>query len=99
MNNMSFRKMRNLALSALVTLTLIGCTPKLDGKYTDASGMLSLEFKSGKAYVGTMAGQAETDYEVSGDKVTLKVDGQSTVLTINSDGSLTSEIGKFTKKP
>jgi hypothetical protein len=98
MNHHSSRRMWHLILIALVTLIMTGCTPKLDGKYENANGIMSVEFQSGKAYVGTILGQVEAQYEVNGDKVTLKYQGENVVLTRNSDGSLEGPMGKMTKK-
>jgi hypothetical protein len=98
MNNMSFRRMMNVSLLALVTFTMIGCTPKLDGKYENANGIMSVEFKSNKAYIGTFAGQVEAEYEVKDDKITVKYNGENLVLTRNADGSLDGPMGKMTKK-
>ena len=98
MNTMSCRRMLILSLLALVAFALTGCTPKLDGKYENANGMMSVEFKSGKAYVGMGQEKAEAEYEEKDDKVILKYNGENVVLTRNSDGSLDSAVGKLTKK-
>jgi hypothetical protein len=77
------------AVVVLGLLTLSGCDD-FEGTYADAEGIVKIEFKDGdKAYVtlgelGTKAG----DYERDGDRVIIKIDGDSTVLTRNDDGSL-----------
>jgi len=78
---------------ALMALALPGCpSGNPSGKYQDDSGAVSVEFKSGKkAYVTLPIGTTQCDYEVDGDKITLKMPGDkggNVVLTKKSDGSL-----------
>jgi hypothetical protein len=82
----------------------IGCGSKVDGKYSGMLGMLTIEFKSGKAIVTSKAlgnTSSETDdYTVDGDTVTVKTktkDGDI-VFKIQKDGSLQeATLGTFTK--
>lgn len=78
-----------IATFVCLSLVLISGCNKMSGKYSDSSGMLSVEFKSSKAYVTTAGTTQEVDYDVDGDKVTLKNPQGNLVLTKNSDGSLT----------
>ncbi|MCW3055869.1 MAG: hypothetical protein JWN14_5039 [Chthonomonadales bacterium] len=98
MNTTLFRKRTALFALALFTITMTGCTSKLDGKYESANGVMSVEFKSDKAYLSTFAGEVQADYEIKDDKVIVKYNGENTVLTRNSDGSLEGPLGKMTKK-
>jgi uncharacterized lipoprotein YehR (DUF1307 family) len=78
-----------LAMVLPAMLVMAGCD-KISGKYADEHGMVTVEFKSGKAYVTTAGGAAiESTYDVDGDKVTMHVSGTDMVFTKNSDGSLT----------
>ncbi|MGH7840760.1 MAG: hypothetical protein ACREQT_04495 [Candidatus Binataceae bacterium] len=96
-----------MATTALtVTLMLAGCRGSgPDGIYSDNTGRVTLEFRSGKAYMN-LGGAADTDgtpFDVNGDKITIHYpsDGmmaQFSNLTINSDGSLQSGMGILKKK-
>jgi len=85
--------------------TIPGCPSGApSGKYQDDNGAVSVEFKSGnKAYVTMPFGTTQCDYEVDGDKITLKMPGDkggNIVLTKKSDGSLEGGmmIGTLKKK-
>jgi hypothetical protein len=93
------RRNRIVAL-ALVGLFLLACGDSMSGKYEDDSGVLSVEFKSGKAYVTMIGTTTETDYEVNGDKDVFKNSPNSgnTVMTIQKDGSLSGPMGVTLKK-
>jgi hypothetical protein len=87
------------ATALLLVLTTAGCTPRLAGKYSDAAGAMTLDFQSGnRAQIITPLGTLTTEYHVSGDKVTLKYQGEDLVLTRNSDGSLDGPAGRYTKQ-
>ena len=84
---------RLIAAAAMVCACLLlpGCScDSVPGTYTDAEGVVSVELKSdGKAYVtlgelGTNAGEWEQD----GDRIVVKIGGDSNVLTLKEDGSL-----------
>jgi uncharacterized lipoprotein YehR (DUF1307 family) len=100
MNNSFLRRGVFIAIVAIASLTFTGCTKPIEGKYEDANGVMSIEFKSGKAYVGTMVGApVETTYTIDGDKITVASPSQGNlVLTRNSDGTLSSVMGTFKKK-
>jgi hypothetical protein len=87
-----------LALGTVILLT--GCDP-VSGVYADSEGAASIEFKSGKAFVGTPLGKFECEYVVDGDNITLKnFNGSNLVLTKKKDGSLDGGIlfGELKKK-
>jgi hypothetical protein len=70
-------------------LTLSGCDD-FEGTYTDSENIVKVEFKDGeKVYVslGDLGTKAGT-YEIDGDRVVVKIDGDTTVLTRKDDGSL-----------
>jgi hypothetical protein len=84
----------------LVTAT-IGCGSKVDGKYSGADGLFTVELKSGKATLTTkMLGNTSTDtadYTVDGDTVTIKPKGGDMAFKIQKDGSLQGPQGTLTK--
>ena len=75
------------ASAALLTMFLAGCT-NVDGTYNCQGGLLdSVKLDSGKADVtmsllGTKQEHQGT-YTVDGNKVTIAIDGQSTVFTLS----------------
>jgi hypothetical protein len=77
------------AAGALLTVVLAGCTPGVQGVYACQGSLLdAVRLESGgKAYVSaTMFGQTSEKagtYSVDGDKVSIVIDGQSTVFTLN----------------
>lgn len=97
--------LRGLFLASMIacsSLTLAGCSSGLEGTYESAEGDMSVEFKSGKAYL-TMnsfvsSTTVETEYEVNGDKVILTNDQENLVLTRNDDGTLSGPMGPMKKK-
>jgi hypothetical protein len=86
-----------LLLAAFVSMVLIpaGCGPALSGKYETPGGVLSLEFRSGKAIIGNEFGKTESEYEVQGDTIVLKQTGLT--LTRNPDGTISYILGTFSK--
>ena len=87
-------------LAAIVMLgcfTLAGCS-KMSGKYQDSTGVMSVEFKDGKAYLTTMGTTQEADFDVDGNNVTIKGPTGNLVLTKNSDGTLSGPLGVSLKK-
>jgi len=79
-------------LAATISLSLVGCKDGVSGTYQGQGGD-TIEFDGSKVYVTmspapTLAGE----YEIDGNKVILKVGGQSLVLTRNGD---TLEGGPF----
>ena len=90
------RRVLFVAAALCFTITLVGCGSKVDGKYTDKSGLATIEFKSGKATLTTLGNTLTSDYTVDGDKVTLTGPPPMT-LTINKDGNLEGNGNTFTK--
>jgi hypothetical protein len=89
-----------------LTLGVTGChSSGPDGVYTDSTGHMSIEFKDGKAFLN-LAGNADTQgtpFDVAGDKITIHYPSDGMLasfssLTINSDGTLQSNMGVLTKK-
>jgi hypothetical protein len=90
---MSFALLRRAFILTVVLgsamIYVSGCGKSVSGVYADDSGTLSIEFKSGgKATVTLQGSPMDGDYTVQGKTVTVKVNGDAKVLTINDDGSL-----------
>jgi hypothetical protein len=97
-----FRATAIVAFIAFSSLMIMGCGKSVSGKYTDASGAITVDFESGKATITTPPplNTSETvDYTVSGNTITFTSNGASVNLTIQSDGSITGFPGadKLTK--
>ena len=85
----------------LVLISLLtSCTNKLDGTYTDSSGLLKYTFKpNGKVYQSAMGIELEMPYTIEGDLIKLPVyQGVSIVLTLRGDGALISPMGVLRKQ-
>jgi hypothetical protein len=85
---------------ALVVTSLFatGCVSRLTGTYENDNGAISVEFRSGKAYVTMLAGTLEVDYEVKRDKIILTNHGGNLVLTRHEDGTLEGPMGRMKRK-
>ena len=92
---------RTISLTALVALIAVvpGCSPGVDGDYTGAGGMMTVELHGGKATVKMQGESKDGDYKVDGDTVTITPKGASPLtLTRASDGSLKSDMITLTRK-
>jgi hypothetical protein len=74
---------------------MTGCGRSLDGTYsgTSQNGItnISADFKpDGTVLVSTMGSTMQATYKIDGDKVTLTGNGQNQVMTLASDGSLST---------
>jgi hypothetical protein len=104
MHRSLIQNVATLAVMVGLLTSTIGCGSKVDGKYSGMLGMVTIEFKSGKAIVTSKAlgnTSSETDdYTIDGDTVTVKSktkDGDMT-FKIQKDGSLQEvTLGAFTK--
>jgi hypothetical protein len=89
---MSIALLRRVCIVLLLGSAMMyigGCGKSVSGVYADDTGALSIEFKSGgKATVTVLGSPMDGDYTVDGKTVTVKVSGDTKVLTINDDGSL-----------
>lgn len=95
----ALRVLVTTAILATASAGLSGCGSRLSGTYESANGVMTVEFRSGKAYLTMPLATVEAPYEVDGDKVILhRVAGVNLVLTRNADGSLQGPLGKLTKK-
>lgn len=91
------------ALSCALLLLLSACTggailagSKVEGIYENAQGNASIEFMpAGKAHFSFHGAGGEGKYRIEGNKLTLVVEDETTVFTINSDGSLTGPSDSF----
>jgi hypothetical protein len=87
-----------LVLASSLVL-VAGCGKSVSGKYTDDTGIYSVEFKSdGKATV-TIGGTAiDATYTVDGKNVSVKAGPDVKAFTINDDGSLSGGGDTLKKK-
>lgn len=89
---------RPLLVALLAVLGLVGCGSRIQGTYTDSTGGVVLDLKSGDSASFTFSGQsAACTYQPAGSHINLKCDGQagSLVLTVQADGSLTGPPGTY----
>ena len=69
---------------------------KLEGTYSNAEGTASIEFMAGgKAHFSLSGLGGEGTFKQVGNKVTVNMDGEQTVFTVNEDGSLTGPPDSF----
>ena len=86
-------------LTLAVLFVLAACGAKLDGTYTDQTGIVSYTFTSdGKVTSEAMGVKFEQKYELDGNKVKLVMPTGAMVMTLNEDGSIDGAAGKLTKK-
>jgi len=97
-----FRKTLMAVVIATLSFSVIACSSSLEGKYTNGTGMVVIEFSTDKAFVTVGALTAEGSYKIDGDQVIIEAEDEKIVLTRNSDGSLSgpkdSFIGRLTKQ-
>src|SRR5215468_11593511 len=80
--------LRLAGMAGLSALT-VACGSKLDGTYTNPSGIVMLELKSGgKATMGLGGETRDCTYTEDGKQVRLACAGDRISLRINDDGSL-----------
>jgi hypothetical protein len=83
---------------AILGLLAAGCASSLTGVYENDNGAISVEFRSGKAYVTMLAGTLEVDYQVKQNKIILTNHGGNIVLTRHADGTLEGPMGRMRRK-
>ena len=91
------------ALICALALFLSACSggavlagSKVEGTYENAQGNASIEFMpGGKAHFSFHGAGGYGKYKVEGDKLTLFVEDETTVFTINADNSLTGPPDSF----
>lgn len=86
----SVRSGWTVAAAALVCLGVVGCGAKVQGHtYSGNGNVVSVEFQSGgKAYASMGPMTSACTYSQSGKTVNLVCEGDTTVLTLQDDGSL-----------
>jgi hypothetical protein len=85
-----------ISLLAIAAVTLAAGCGGVTGTYSDPTGGVSVELKSGGAATFTFAGQSSPcTYTTSGKQVSLTCQGQTTVFTIQDDGSLAGPPGSI----
>jgi hypothetical protein len=87
---------RKAIIAAALALPVVSCGPRVQGTYSDRSGAIMLELKSGNKATFTFAGDsANCTYNVESAKIELTCQGQKTEFIIHDDGSLTGPPGNF----
>ncbi len=92
-----------LVLTLALGLGVCACggASRLDGMYVNSTGLNTVEFRDGKAFI-TLGGVASDaiPYEVKGDTITVRAGGMAgdLVLTRNGDGTLQGPFGNMRKK-
>jgi hypothetical protein len=95
---MNVRTLGAGALAALLCIPLSGCGSRVKGNTYEA-GLIVVSFQSGgKATFGTAGDSAPCTYSESGDKITLTCNGDTTIFTVDSDGSLDGPPGSLIPK-
>ena len=83
------------AMTLLFLAACNGSKSEIEGTYTNATGMATLDLRSGGEASFTMMGETRPcTYKVDGNKLTLDCkEPEALVFTIHDDGSLTPEGG------
>jgi len=85
----TLRGVLRLAGVAGLSALSIACGSKLDGTYTNPSGIVMLELRSGgKATMGLGGETRECTHAEEGKQVRLTCGGEKITLRINDDGTL-----------
>jgi hypothetical protein len=102
--SMNDGKLSKVALGFVLscgTFIFGACGAGLSGTYTNPTGLVTLDLRSGGKAALTMMGQNEQcTYDVSGKNLTLTCGGDRTVWGIHDDGSLTGPgfVGTLAKR-
>jgi hypothetical protein len=91
------------ALTCALLLLLCACTggamlagSKVEGIYEDAQGYASIEFMpAGKAHFSLHGVGGACTYKIQGTRLTVVLEGETFVFTINNDDSLTGPSGTY----
>jgi len=95
------RRLARFAAGIAVCLSVLaGCDGGLSGTFEDAESRSSIEFKpDGQCYLTILGGTVQGDYEIDGDKVIVRTNGQNMVLTRHGDQLEGGPLGmKFTRR-
>jgi len=91
-------------LILLLPLMLWGCNHQLSGKYSDAIGATSYEFKpdllgtTGTVVQKTLGFETQIKYEVSGDEIRLVMPGAHLLMQMNKNGTIDGPLGVTLRK-
>jgi hypothetical protein len=85
----AIREALRLAVVAGLSTLTIACGSKLDGTYTNPSGIVMLELRSGgKATMGVGGETRECSHAEEGKQIRLTCGKEQIALRINEDGTL-----------
>lgn len=92
--------MKKFLLVCLLAL-LAACGARLEGTYTDPTGIAKYDFQSGgKVYVSFVGVTTEQKYEIDGKHVKILLPSGTQIFTLQDDGSLEGPLGiKLKKRP
>ena len=88
---------KTLLVILLMICTLLSAAgPKLEGVYENDQSNASVEFMpAGKGHCSLYGVGGACSYKIEGTKVTVNLEGEAIVFTINSDGSLSGPQGTY----
>ncbi len=90
MNHSLFQKVALASIITGITLSLCACGAGVTGTYTSATGLVTLDLRSGgKASLAMMGENENCTYEVDGKNLNLTCSGGKTIWGIHDDGSIT----------
>jgi len=98
MNLVKILLMNVLAWAVLATTGCEGCGSRIPGTYSDPTGGIVLDLKSGGTATLTFAGESATcPYTSTGEQVVLNCQGQPgrVVLTFDKEGALVGPPGSI----
>jgi uncharacterized lipoprotein YehR (DUF1307 family) len=100
MQNSIARRMFLIGFILVLSAAIGGCGgPKVDGKYVNSDSGFTITFTGTQATLDMgLMGKSTSDYTISGTTITVKTPAADTVITINSDGTLTGPQGAVFKK-
>ena len=89
--------MLRIAVTLMLVLMLTSCGDELSGnKYSDKSGLMTMEFKDGKVTFGSMGAGIEMDYKVEDSKLKVSAMGVTQVYEMK-DGEIITPLGPLSK--
>jgi len=98
LNGQRFAGARTMIMAGFMLL-LTACGSGLSGQYSDNSGIMQYDFRSGgKVYVTTLGIQSAGEYEIDDDKLIIRGNNGNMVLQIREDGTLVGPMGLVLSK-
>ena len=90
MNKMFLKTMALATVAAGLAIGMAACGSGIAGTYTNPTGLVTLDLRSGgKASLAMMGENEDCTYDVADKKLNLMCKGEKTAWGIHDDGSLT----------